>query len=84
MPAQALSKARRELDLEAMMRDIARSDLAILDEFGYVPLDTESARLLFQVVLSCCESRSMIFATNTSPPSAFLAEKRCFHRNFWP
>ena len=47
-----------------MMRDIAKNDLVILDEFGYVPLDTESARLLFQVVSSCYESRSMIFTTN--------------------
>ena len=62
--ALALSKARRELALEAMMRDIAKNDLVILDEFGYVPLDTESARLLFQVVSSCYESRSMIFTTN--------------------
>ena len=49
---------------EAMMRDIAKNDLVILDEFGYVSLDTESARLLFQVVSSCYESRSMIFTTN--------------------
>ena len=29
-----------------------------------MPLDAESARLLFQVVSSCYESRSMIFTTN--------------------
>ena len=40
------------------MKDIMRNDLIILDEFGYVPLDVESARLLFQVVSSCCERRS--------------------------
>lgn len=32
------------------MRDIARNDLVILDEFGYVPLDLDSARLLFRGV----------------------------------
>lgn len=62
--ALALSKARRELALEAMMRDIAKNDLVILDEFEHMPLDAESARLLFQVVSSCYESRSMIFTTN--------------------
>lgn len=36
----------------------------ILDEFGYVPLDMESAQLLFQVVSSCHERRSMIFTAN--------------------
>lgn len=35
------------------MRDIARNDLVILDEFGYVPLDLDSARLLFQGVSDC-------------------------------
>lgn len=62
--ALSLSKAMREHALEAMMKDIERNDLVILDEFGYVPLDIESARLLFQVVSSCYERRSMIFTTN--------------------
>ncbi len=62
--ALALSKAMREHALEAMMKDIMRNDLIILDEFGYVPLDVESARLLFQVVSGCYEQRSMIFTTN--------------------
>lgn len=47
-----------------MMRDIDRNDLVILDEFGYVPIDVESVRLLFQVVSGCHERRSMIFTTN--------------------
>lgn len=62
--ALSLAKANREHCLEAMMKDIARNDLVILDEFGYVPLDIDSARLLFQVVSSCYERRSMIFTTN--------------------
>lgn len=62
--AMALGQAKREHALEAMMKDIARNDLVILDEFGYVPLDIDSARLLFQVVSSCYEKRSMILTTN--------------------
>lgn len=62
--ALSLAKAKRERCLEAMMKDIARNDLVILDEFGYVPIDIESARPLFQVVSSCYEKRSMILATN--------------------
>lgn len=46
------------------MKDIDRNDLVILDEFGYVPIDVESARLLFQVVSACYERRGMIFTTN--------------------
>ena len=62
--ALSLAKAKREHRLEAMMKDIDRNDLVILDEFGYVPIDVESARLLFQVVSGCYERRSMIFTTN--------------------
>lgn len=62
--ALSLAKANREHALEAMMKDIARNDLVILDEFGYVPLDVESSRLLFQVVSLCYETRSMILTTN--------------------
>lgn len=62
--ALALSRAAREHALERLMGDIARCDLLILDEFGYVPLDVESSRLLFQVVSACYERRSVIFTTN--------------------
>lgn len=46
------------------MKDLARSELIILDELGYVPLDVEGARLLFQVISSCYETRSLIITTN--------------------
>ncbi len=51
-------RLRRDLD------DILTADLLILDELGYVPLDIEGARLLFQV-MSVPEGRqSMIITTN--------------------
>ena len=62
--ALALSRASRENTLEQLMKEIARCDLLILDEFGYVPIDVESSRLLFQVVADCYERRSVIFTTN--------------------
>jgi len=62
--ALALSRAARERALEQLMRDISKCDLLILDEFGYVPLDVESSRLLFQVVADCYERRSVVFTTN--------------------
>ena len=46
------------------MGEIARCDLVVLDEFGYVPIDVEGARLLFQVMSSCYEKRSMVITTN--------------------
>lgn len=62
--ALALSRASRDRSLEQLMRGIAKCDLLILDEFGYVPIDVESSRLLFRVVSDCYEKRSVIFTTN--------------------
>ena len=62
--AMALGRANREHALEACMRDISKNDLIILDEFGYVPLDIESAQLLFQVMSDCYEKRSLVITTN--------------------
>lgn len=59
-----LAKANRAGLLDVQMKDIAKSDLVILDEFGYVPLDIEGARLLFQFVSDCYERRSLILTTN--------------------
>ena len=59
-----LVRANRDHALEAMLKDLARTELLILDEFGYVPLDIEGARLLFQVMSDCYEKRSVIVTTN--------------------
>ncbi len=60
----ALVRANRDHTLETLMKDIARSDLLIIDELGYVPLDIEGARLLFQVMADCYEKRSLVITTN--------------------
>lgn len=60
----ALVAANRAHCLEAMLRDIAKARLLIIDEFGYVPLDQEGARLLFQVLSDCYEKRSLVITTN--------------------
>ena len=59
-----LSRANSEGRLEHLVSDIERCDVLILDEFGYVPIDIEGARLLFQVMSACYERRSMIVTTN--------------------
>ena len=59
-----LQTARGAGGLDAMYADIAKADLVILDEFGYIPLDSDGARLLFQVISSSYESRSLILTTN--------------------
>jgi len=59
-----LSAARRTNTLEKIYSQIERSSMTIIDEFGYIPFDAEGARLLFQVVSKCYESRSLLFTTN--------------------
>jgi DNA replication protein DnaC len=60
----ALAKARAEGSLDSLMRDLGRADLLIIDEFGYVPIDIDGARLLFQAVSACYEARSLVMTTN--------------------
>ncbi len=59
-----LTKAKREGCLDRHLADIDKSDQVILDEFGYMPIDPEGARLLFQVISNCYERRSLILTTN--------------------
>lgn len=59
-----LSAAHAKGTLDAVLKDVAKADLLILDEFGYIPLDVDGARLLFQVISMCYERRSMILTTN--------------------
>jgi DNA replication protein DnaC len=59
-----LGRAKREGELGAVLGDIAKARLVILDEFGYVPFDVDGARLLFQVISESYERRSVLFTTN--------------------
>ena len=38
--------------------------MLIIDEMGYIPLDADGGRLLFQVMSNCYERQSMIITTN--------------------
>ena len=59
-----MSKLKAEGKLEPFMNDLEKSALVILDEFGYVPIDVEGSRLLYQVISKCHEKRSVIITTN--------------------
>lgn len=59
-----LSDAHEKGTLDAVFKDIDKADLVILDEFGYIPLNIDGARLLFQVISKCYERRSLILTTN--------------------
>ena len=55
-----LGKAKRDGALDSLLKDLARADLIILDEFGYVPFDIDGARLLYQIIAGSYERRSII------------------------
>jgi DNA replication protein DnaC len=59
-----LVAAREEATLNKVLADFASNDLTIIDEWGYVPIDREGSRLLFQVISRCYESKSLMLTTN--------------------
>jgi len=46
------------------MRQFDKLDLLICDEWGYVPLDSDGTKMLFQVISECYERKSIIITTN--------------------
>jgi DNA replication protein DnaC len=50
--------------LKKFLKPIEQADLLICDEWGYIPLDLEGAKLLYQVIADCYEKKSIILTTN--------------------
>lgn len=59
-----LVEAQKKEALNGFLRKLQKLDLLICDEWGYIPLDTNGAQLLFQVIADCYEKRSVIITTN--------------------
>jgi len=59
-----LSEAKKSGTLSAFMKKLAKADLLICDEWGYVPLDRTGAQLLFEVISECYERNTLIINTN--------------------
>ena len=59
-----LMEAREERQLLKMKKQLARLDLLILDELGYVPTSKLGAELLFDVISQAYERTSVIVTTN--------------------
>ena len=59
-----LSRSKEDGSLAKLLRQLARADILILDEFGYVPVDRDGARLLFQVISEAYERQSLVITTN--------------------
>lgn len=61
----ALLRRAKETDrLDTQLAAIGRNKLIAIDELGYLPIDPEGARLLFQVISDAYEKRSLILTTN--------------------
>ena len=59
-----LLEAREERVLSRLQAQLARLDLLVLDEFGYVPASQTGAELLFDVISMAYEKASVIVTTN--------------------
>lgn len=60
----ALTEAKNQGVLSRFMKQFEKLELLICDEWGYVPIDSDGAKLLFQVVSECYERKSIIITTN--------------------
>lgn len=61
---RVLVEARDQRDLGRTQRRLDRVDLLILDEVGFVPFDRAGGELLFNVIASRYERRSVLVTTN--------------------
>ena len=59
-----LLEAREERHLINFKRQLAKQDLIVLDELGYVPVSKAGAELLFDVISTAYERTSLILTTN--------------------
>jgi DNA replication protein DnaC len=60
----ALIEAKNKGELSRFMRQFDKLDLLICDEWGYVPIDSDGSKMLFQVISECYERKSVIITTN--------------------
>ena len=59
-----LLRANAENRLDRELSQIGKARLLVVDELGYIPIDEEGSRLLFQVVTNAYERQSIVYTTN--------------------
>ena len=64
MLVNELNEAKQQGCLGKFMKQFDKLDLLICDEWGYVPVDSDGSKLLFQVISECYERKSIIITTN--------------------
>ena len=63
---QTLKKAHSQNRLDDKLKTLSKYRLLIIDEVGYLPIDTEGANMLFQLINKRYEKNSTIITTNKS------------------
>jgi DNA replication protein DnaC len=77
--ANAYLEAREERQITRLENHIRRSDLIIVDELGYIPLDRTGAEHLFGFFSQCYETTSLMVTTNlpfADWPQIFAGDER--------
>ena len=77
--ANAYLEAREERQITRLENHIRRSDLIIVDELGYIPLDRTGAEHLFSFFSQCYETTSLMVTTNlpfADWPQIFAGDER--------
>ena len=59
-----LRRARDEGRLDRELSQLGRARMLVIDELGFLPLDADGARLLFQVISGGYERQSAVITTN--------------------
>ena len=59
-----LRRAKGEARLDRELSQLGRARLLVIDELGFLPLDPDGARLLFQVISDAYERQSLVITTN--------------------
>lgn len=59
-----LRRARDDGRLDREAAIIGKARLLVIDELGFLPIDADGARLLFQVLADAYERQSVVFTTN--------------------
>lgn len=59
-----LRRAKDDGRLDKELGPLAKNRILVIDELGYLPIDSEGARLLFQVITQAYEKQTLILTTN--------------------
>lgn len=76
-----LRKAKDDNRLDAELKSIGRAGLLIIDELGYLPIDIDGARLLFQAGADSYETPAASSSPRTSSPADGAT---CSATGTWP